>query len=58
MTSQSAAEVAQLRKEAAARYPEALIDTKGRHHRCISREAILRGDWDDALLRAKEGRDG
>lgn len=58
MTDYNAAEVARVRQEAAARYPEALQDSKGRLHRCIPREAILRGDWDAALLRVKEGRGG
>ena len=46
--------VERLREEAAARYPTHLTDTMGREHRCIPREAILRGDWDAALIAAEQ----
>lgn len=38
------------RSNAAASYPEELVDSMGRAHRCIPREAILRGDWDGGSL--------
>lgn len=49
------------RAQAAEQYPEHLEDSMGRKHRCIPREAILKGGWDDgplvrAFLAALEGK--
>lgn len=43
----STSEIIAARQTAAAAYPEFLVDTKGRQHRCIPREAILAGVYDD-----------
>lgn len=40
--------VEQARQNIAARYPEQLVDSMGRTHRCIPREAVLSGQWDNA----------
>lgn len=40
----------QARAHAAEQYPEHLEDSMGRKHRCIPREAILRGSFDDGSL--------
>lgn len=42
--------IEQARAQAAERFPEHLVDSKGREHRSIPREAILRGDWDNGSL--------
>lgn len=44
----------QARQNAASRYPETLVDTKGRKHRCIPREAILAGKWDEGEVVRRE----
>lgn len=62
MTHPHTTDVETARQALAARYPKHLTDTHGRQHRCIPRDAILRGDWDRgdairALVRdAAEGR--
>ena len=38
------------RQAAAAAYPDFLVDTKGRQHRCIPREAILAGAYDKGQI--------
>ena len=42
--------IEEARKRAAERYPAALVDSMGREHRCIPREAILSGAWDGGSL--------
>jgi hypothetical protein len=43
----STSDLLSARQAAAAAYPDFLVDTKGRQHRCIPREAILAGKYDD-----------
>lgn len=44
----------QARQIAAARYPKTMVDTLGRKHRCIPREAILAGKWDEGEVVRRE----
>ncbi len=53
--------IEQAREQAAALYPERLVDTLGREHRSIARAAIMAGHWDNgAVVRRclREGKDG
>ena len=46
----STSEIIAARQAAAAAYPDFLVDTKGRQHRCIPREAILAGAYDKGQI--------
>lgn len=54
MQGQAAANVMEARVRAAARYPEAIVDTMGRSHVPAPRRAILSGAWDHAPIVQRE----
>lgn len=54
MQGQAAANVMEARVRAAARYPEAIVDTMGRSHVPAPRRAILSGKWDNAPIVQRE----
>ena len=54
LQAQAAVNVMEARTRAAARYPEAIVDTMGREHVPAPRRAILSGAWDNApIVRAE-----
>lgn len=54
LRAQAAVNVMEARTRAAARYPEAIVDTMGREHVPPARTAILSGKWDNApIVRAE-----
>ena len=54
MQGQAAANVMEARVRAAARYPEAIVDSLGRPHTPPARTAILSGKWDHAPIVQRE----
>ncbi|PZT91956.1 MAG: hypothetical protein DI625_14580 [Sphingomonas sp.] len=54
LQAQAAVNVMEARVRAAARYPEAIVDTMGRSHVPAPRRAILSGAWDHAPIVQRE----